>query len=80
MLPPRAAVGQDIVVAAFANFLRSHPTAVLVTAWGTLFPDLVATLKNFKVARGAPVRAMPTPFSAVTLTLHSSRSAPYSCR
>ncbi|CAM9185263.1 unnamed protein product, partial [Heterosigma akashiwo] len=36
--------GQDIVLAAFARFARSHPDARLVVAWDNKWNDTVATV------------------------------------
>jgi tetratricopeptide (TPR) repeat protein/glycosyltransferase involved in cell wall biosynthesis len=46
--------GQDIVVAAFRKFVKSHPDALLVTAWHNHWPQLIADLEL-----AGHVRALP---------------------
>lgn len=49
--------GQDIVVAAFAELLRSHPDAVLVVAWGNVGGVALSTIADMPHTQGAPAQA-----------------------
>ena len=46
--------GQDIVVAAFREFVKRHPHALLVTAWHNHWPQLIADLELTGYVRGVP--------------------------
>ena len=46
--------GQDIVVAAFREFVKSHSSALLVTAWHNHWPQLIADLELAGHVRGTP--------------------------
>jgi glycosyltransferase involved in cell wall biosynthesis len=46
--------GQDIVVAAFREFVQRHPDALLVTAWHNHWPQLIADLELAGHVRGVP--------------------------
>jgi glycosyltransferase involved in cell wall biosynthesis len=46
--------GQDIVVAAFRQFVTSHPEALLVTAWQNHWPQLIADVELAGHVRGVP--------------------------
>jgi glycosyltransferase involved in cell wall biosynthesis len=46
--------GQDIVVAAFREFVKRHPDALLVTAWHNHWPQLIADLELAGHVRGVP--------------------------
>lgn len=48
---------QDIVIAAFAQFARRHPEALLVTAWHSPWPQFARTLD--KGSRAGPVTFAP---------------------
>jgi glycosyltransferase involved in cell wall biosynthesis len=45
--------GQDLVIAAFSKFAKSHPEATLVTAWHSPWPKFARTLDESK--RASPV-------------------------
>jgi glycosyltransferase involved in cell wall biosynthesis len=45
--------GQDLVVAAFAEFAKRHPEALLVTAWHSPWPQFARTLDHSR--RAAPI-------------------------
>ncbi len=46
--------GQDIVLAAFREFVRRHPDAMLVTAWHNPWPATAASIKESQHAVGLP--------------------------
>jgi glycosyltransferase involved in cell wall biosynthesis len=46
--------GQDIVIAAFRQFVQSHPDALLVTAWHNHWPQLIADLELAGHVCGTP--------------------------
>ena len=47
--------GQDIVIAGFRKFLRSHPDSVLVTAWHNYWPGkLTDSIQKAGLVQGAP--------------------------
>jgi glycosyltransferase involved in cell wall biosynthesis len=50
--------GQDIVLAAFRELLRSHPDAVLIVAWGNVGGVALSTIADMPHAQGVP--AAPT--------------------
>ncbi len=43
--------GQDLVIAAFREFLKSHPTAQLVCSWFNPWPHLFRTMANSKAIK-----------------------------
>ena len=43
---PEKRKGQDLVVRAFRSFAARHPDALLMTAWGSPWPELAATLNE----------------------------------
>lgn len=49
--------GQDLVLAAFVRFARSHPDALLVTAWHSPWPALARSLDASGLAAPVPFRA-----------------------
>jgi glycosyltransferase involved in cell wall biosynthesis len=49
--------GQDIVIAAFRAFRAKHPDALLLTAWGSPFPETAADLANSPHRTGVPAAA-----------------------
>jgi len=56
--------GQDIVVAAFAELLRSHPDAVLMVAWGNVGGVALDTIADMPHVQGAPPQASATGLAA----------------
>jgi glycosyltransferase involved in cell wall biosynthesis len=46
--------GQDLVVAAFARFARTHPDATLATAWFNPWPDTFRTIGGLGYVQGVP--------------------------
>ncbi|MGB0695478.1 MAG: glycosyltransferase family 4 protein [Rhodospirillaceae bacterium] len=46
--------GQDILIAAFREFQRAHPDALLVTAWTNLWQSSLETLKSSRHVSGLP--------------------------
>jgi len=53
--------GQDIVIAAFRAFRAEHPDALLLTAWGSPFPDAAADLVQSPHGTGVPAAADDLP-------------------
>lgn len=51
--------GQDIVVAAFREFLRSEPDAILLTAWHNAWPHTVAGIDAAGHVTGLPKSTAP---------------------
>lgn len=53
--------GQDLVVAAFRQFIKVCPNAVLVVAWANAWPETVKTINESSHTIGYPSSRMPLP-------------------